>query len=531
LEPFDNRLCDLKLSPAINRLHEEAGKCWARAGAEVKGIGNQARFFPAFIDCQIEALRRYLEEVDRVCREVRLIDGNEISPEFIRTVLVPRFSTVIAARKGAIQHELELHRMRTGEHNPSAQHHLIQKLNHLQGELATQYEIEAIEIAKRIRLKNSATANTRLGFTTASKTPPTSGGEEMHLTRPIADLWRDFRENFQALANEEERERAAQRDCFLAAYCNYREHPEVWEKGKPEQGLFCLLKCPAIGLWTISDGVSEHFQARFRALASRAGIALGAQKGTDPEDFWLHRLYLDLLENRSDQLFAASKEGGMIPRVCVASSTFCSRLERVALENYASTGQLQGEQSGVPIWGRRPEPPIIQDLVSFSLPSGCTDADIVLSIAELRKLRVEGMPDALRDTPHPRGKTIFRSAAAVLDGITAKHQNLYWTVSGGVLRFATMYAAIEAQKTPLIPESQKAHLRADKTSWGRNIDTLRKECGWSFEELAAKTGIDKKLVLSHVNKSTKPRPRTLREYAQAFTRELERRITPADLEE
>jgi hypothetical protein len=39
-----------------------------------------------------------------------------------------------------------------------------------------------------------------------------------------------------------------------------------------------------------------------------------------------------LLENNSKELVAASKEGGMIRRVCVASATFCSRLERKALE-------------------------------------------------------------------------------------------------------------------------------------------------------------------------------------------------------
>jgi hypothetical protein len=93
-----------------------------------------------------------------------------------------------------------------------------------------------------------------------------------------------------------------------------------------------LLKPPETGLWIVSDGVSENFQARFRTLAARVGIALGCPNAGDAEDFWLHWLYLDLLENKSDQLFAASKEGGMIGRVCVASSTFCSRLERQALE-------------------------------------------------------------------------------------------------------------------------------------------------------------------------------------------------------
>lgn len=39
---------------------------------------------------------------------------------------------------------------------------------------------------------------------------------------------------------------------------------------------------------------------------------------------------------------------------------------------------------------------------------------------------------------------------------------------------------------------------------GQNINRLRKECGWSFDELAGQTGIDKKSILSHVNKKSKP---------------------------
>lgn len=69
-----------------------------------------------------------------------------------------------------------------------------------------------------------------------------------------------------------------------------------------------------------------------------------------------------------------------------------------------------------------------------------------------------------------------------------------------------------------------------KSLTGQNIDRLRKECGWSFDMLANKTGIDKKLILSHVNKSKKPHPRTMRDYAQAFAKALNRQITAADLE-
>jgi hypothetical protein len=157
-----------------------------------------------------------------------------------------------------------------------------------------------------------------------------------------ASGWQGLYDGFMQLANEEERiERATPKDRLLRAYCDYKGHPEVWaEKGKPGQGPFCLLKAPETGLWMISDGVSENFQARFRVLSVQAGLALGAPKGTDPEDFWLHRLYLDLLENNSDQLFAASKEGGVILRVCVASATFCARLQRKILVAVPLVGAL-----------------------------------------------------------------------------------------------------------------------------------------------------------------------------------------------
>jgi hypothetical protein len=68
------------------------------------------------------------------------------------------------------------------------------------------------------------------------------------------------------------------------------------------------------------------------------------------------------------------------------------------------------------------------------------------------------------------------------------------------------------------------------TAIGRNIDRLRKECGWSLDKLAKETGIDKKSILSHLNKGTRPVPRILKEYAQAFSKELGRTIIAPDLE-
>jgi hypothetical protein len=89
-------------------------------------------------------------------------------------------------------------------------------------------------------------------------------------------------------------------------------------------------------------------------------------------------------------------------------------------------------------------------------------------------------------------------------------------------------AIADAQAETRQPQSVK---RSVDWRIGRNIDKLRNECGWSFDKLAEKTGIDKKLILSHVNRGAKPHPSTMREYAQAFAKELNRQITANDLKE
>jgi DNA-binding XRE family transcriptional regulator len=65
---------------------------------------------------------------------------------------------------------------------------------------------------------------------------------------------------------------------------------------------------------------------------------------------------------------------------------------------------------------------------------------------------------------------------------------------------------------------------------GKKIKELRKECAMSFDELAQAIGIDKKQLVLHAEGRARPRPRTLREYAQAFTKILKRQVSPADFE-
>jgi hypothetical protein len=178
---------------------------------------------------------------------------------------------------------------------------------------------------------------------TASATHPSPS----HTARILLhDQWHSLGEEFASLASEERAiSHTESKDHSLRAQCNYQEHPEVIERGKPEQGFFCLLHKPEFGLWLLSEGPNENFQARLQALSTRAGVALGSPKGADALDFWLHRLFLDLRENNSDELFAVSDEGGMIVHVCAASATFCYRLEKKALESSQSLPERHGSPS------------------------------------------------------------------------------------------------------------------------------------------------------------------------------------------
>jgi hypothetical protein len=72
--------------------------------------------------------------------------------------------------------------------------------------------------------------------------------------------------------------------------------------------------------------------------------------------------------------------------------------------------------------------------------------------------------------------------------------------------------------------------KAYKTELGRNIDRLRKQCGWSFDDIALATGIDKKSILGHVNEGQRARPSTIVVYADTFSEKLGRNVTVAELE-
>jgi DNA-binding XRE family transcriptional regulator len=64
---------------------------------------------------------------------------------------------------------------------------------------------------------------------------------------------------------------------------------------------------------------------------------------------------------------------------------------------------------------------------------------------------------------------------------------------------------------------------------GQRIDALRRECGWTLEELAEQADVQKSTVYRNIHGKRAPRPSVLRGYAGAFTRRLGRPITVAYL--
>jgi hypothetical protein len=95
-------------------------------------------------------------------------------------------------------------------------------------------------------------------------------------------------------------------------------------------------------------------------------------------------------------------------------------------------------------------------------------------------------------------------------------------------------AAAASATAELTPAETGGTIGADtgkvKSVFGRNIDRLRKECGWSFDDLAKVTDLDKKLILGHVNDGKGAHPKTLAIYASVFTEKMGRRVTVAELE-
>jgi hypothetical protein len=89
----------------------------------------------------------------------------------------------------------------------------------------------------------------------------------------------------------------------------------------------------------------------------------------------------------------------------------------------------------------------------------------------------------------------------------------------------------EAVITIRIPVLAQARLEAPAavSVLGANLDHLRIECGWSFNDMYVATGISKKLSIGHIRHSKGVTPRNVKVYADAFAKTLKRPVTVRQL--
>jgi DNA-binding XRE family transcriptional regulator len=92
-------------------------------------------------------------------------------------------------------------------------------------------------------------------------------------------------------------------------------------------------------------------------------------------------------------------------------------------------------------------------------------------------------------------------------------------------RFCRLLAN-ELEQATLLPTSRGRH---SSTPFGRRVARLRRECGWTYEELAEYAGLARSTVISHGTTGSTPRVGTAKQYADAFAKALKRPISVLDL--
>jgi ribosome-binding protein aMBF1 (putative translation factor) len=437
---------------------------WRRIQSEQRkrGQGNGVGFFVALADSDLEVLREFLEEVDPICREVWTTQGNLLTAEFVRVVLVQTILNTIEARVGTIKSRVEMAaRRKRSTESTTALRHLAQAVGQLRGIVSERYEIEARELAHQ----NTSTV---LAFA------ETANGAKKEMT--------------------------------------------VFD-----------------GLDNLKKGIAAR-KVRIEQIARSL-----SRPGANPASSWAYRL----IEEKQYQEMALDELVQELGRRQAQVTNVGEPARRIsqAPSPPTSVGGLGLSRTGPKSTQIPPDLPphypndlkpqthlIIAEAVKKFSDQTCA--------LELCKCVISDL------TPHllaaVQDKTL-RPDLVVTNMDELLHYLLVSNCDDENERFRLKQEARKSDEwlalVRVIADAAKeqSDVKSRTSSvakrLGQNIDRLRKECGWSFDKLADMTGIDKKQILSHVNKGTKPQPRILKEYAQAFTRELDRKITAADLEE
>jgi hypothetical protein len=144
-QKFDRQLFTLKLSQLSGEMQTKSVASDKKASAASRTTGGPLLL--NIVNGQLALLGEWLRNVDLTARTVWQTQGEPITPDFVRDVLVPEAMTLIAVRDSVIKSRVELVVMRTRLKNAhDALRHLAMKIRKLKGEVANGYEIEAREL-------------------------------------------------------------------------------------------------------------------------------------------------------------------------------------------------------------------------------------------------------------------------------------------------------------------------------------------------------------------------------------------------
>jgi hypothetical protein len=118
----------------------------------------------------IALLREWLEGIDRTCREVWQIQGEAVTPDFVRDILEPEAITFIRPREARAKSDLadavsRLSRLPDARHLISQRtkaEQLVMELNQLKAEVSNRYEIEVRTLEHRTRVGANQAASSRV---------------------------------------------------------------------------------------------------------------------------------------------------------------------------------------------------------------------------------------------------------------------------------------------------------------------------------------------------------------------------------
>ena len=150
-QKFDRKLFTLKVSELAREMQAKSTDSDRKASAEARKAGTSSLI--KTVDGQLALLDEWLEGIDRICREVWRVQGEAFTPDFVREVLLPEAMTLIGVRESTIKSNLSATALRTRDSDQHrVEQHITMAIDKLRGTIATRYEIEALELTKRLSL-------------------------------------------------------------------------------------------------------------------------------------------------------------------------------------------------------------------------------------------------------------------------------------------------------------------------------------------------------------------------------------------